>query len=128
MQKNGNAKAEEVKTVKAAEVKPEEKKAVEAVAAEAPAPKKRGPKPGSKRTDKAASKKNEKPAPTKDMFVQIWDKEIDINKVEENIKAQFVADGHRAGAIKKMCVYVKPEEGYAYYVINDKFEGSVYLY
>ncbi len=116
MPKNADTKVTEVIE---AEIKTEETAA---------APKKRGPKPGSKRGDKAAAKKAEKPAPAKDILVQIWDKEIDINRVEENIKSQFVAEGHRAGAIKKMSVYIKPEDGYAYYVINDKFEGSVYLY
>ena len=40
----------------------------------------------------------------------------------------FVAEGHRAGCIKTLNIYVKPEEYKAYYVINDKFFGSVDLF
>lgn len=48
--------------------------------------------------------------------------------IEEKVKAQFVAEGHRAGAIKKLDIYIKPEENAAYYVINEKFSGRVDLF
>ena len=47
---------------------------------------------------------------------------------KDNGKKQFVAEGHRAGCIKTLNIYVKPEEYKAYYVINDKFFGSVDLF
>lgn len=56
-------------------------------------------------------------------------KAIDLAKIEERVKAQFVADGHRAGNIKTLSIYVKPEDYKAYYVINDgKFSGDVDLF
>ena len=55
--------------------------------------------------------------------------EANLSSLEEKIKAQFVEEGHRAGCIRNLDIYVKPEEGKAYYVINDgKFTGSVYLF
>ena len=38
------------------------------------------------------------------------------------------SSGIRAGCIKTLNIYVKPEEYKAYYVINDKFFGSVDLF
>ena len=43
--------------------------------------------------------------------------------VVENVKKAYKAEGNKA-AIKKLQVYVKPEEGVAYYVINDVAEGK----
>ena len=40
-------------------------------------------------------------------------------------KAAYVAEGHRASSIKKLAVYIKPEERKAYYVINEKDTGSI---
>ena len=34
---------------------------------------------------------------------------------------------HRASSVKKLTLYVKPEDRKAYYVINDKTTGSVEL-
>ena len=46
----------------------------------------------------------------------------------EKVKAQFVAEGHRAGNIKSLRIYIKPEDKAAYYVINDKNAGRVDLF
>ena len=45
----------------------------------------------------------------------------------EKAKADYVAAGHKATEAKKVTVYVKPEEGKAYYVVNDTDTGSVAL-
>ena len=62
------------------------------------------------------------------VFVQYQNNEADVAKIEEKIKAQFAADGHRVGNIKKLSIYMKPEEYAAYYVINEKFFGRVDLF
>ena len=58
-------------------------------------------------------------------------KETDVTKkkpaVKEQIVAAYVAEGHRASAIKKLTIYLKPEERKAYYVINEKATGDVDL-
>ena len=43
----------------------------------------------------------------------------------DQAKAAYVAEGHRASGIKKLALYVKPEERKAYYVINEKATGSI---
>lgn len=60
--------------------------------------------------------------------VQYQNNEVDIAKVEEMVKAQFISEGHKASSIKKVNIYVKPEEYSAYYVINDKFCGRVDIF
>ena len=106
------------KTVKATEVKATEVK--EEVKVEAP---------------KAAAKKAPaKKAPAKtaevktEVVVQFMGNEISTAVVEERVKAQFVAEGHKASTIKNVTVYVKPEEFAAYYVINGEFTGRVDLF
>ena len=51
-----------------------------------------------------------------------------MTSVEEKVKAQFVAEGNKASAIKSLNIYVKPEEHSAYYVINDDVTGRVDLF
>lgn len=82
-----------------------------------------------KAAKKAPAKREKEPAKTT-MILQFGSNaEANLSSLEEKIKAQFVEEGHRAGCIRNLDIYVKPEEGKAYYVINDgKFTGSVYLF
>lgn len=73
---------------------------------------------------KAAKKEPVKP----EIIVQYQNSEVDTAAIEERVKAQFVAEGHKAGFIRKLSIYIKPEEYAAYYVINDKFSGRVDLF
>lgn len=91
------------------------------------APKKKPGRPSKK--DKEEEKEKEEGNTGTSMVLQLWGHDIEIAKIEENIKAQFVAEGHRAGNIKNLQVYIKPEENKAYYVINDgKFTGDIGLF
>lgn len=83
-----------------------------------------------KRVAKKAPAKKEKEPTKTNMILQFGSNgEVNLSDLEEKIKAQFVAEGHRAGCIRNLDVYVKPEEGKAYYVINGgKFTGDVYLF
>ena len=49
------------------------------------------------------------------------------NQRPQQVRSAYVAEGHRASGIRKLSVYVKPDEGKAYYVVNDKASGSVDL-
>lgn len=82
-----------------------------------------------KAAKKAPAKKEKEPAKTT-VTLQFGDNgEVNLSALEEKVKAQFVAEGHRAGCIRNLDIYVKPEDGKAYYVINDgKFKGDVYLF
>ena len=62
------------------------------------------------------------------LIVQYQNNEVDTVVVEERVKAQFISEGHKASTIKKVSIYIKPEEYSAYYVINDKFSGRVDLF
>lgn len=81
--------------------------------------------PAKKTTAKTTAKKE---AVKSQYIVQYQNNEVELEKIEERVKAQFVSEGHKAGTIKKINVYVKPEEYSAYYVINDKFSGRVDLF
>ncbi len=118
--KEVEAKAEAVKPV----AKEVEKKAEEVVKKTAST---------AKKTASAAKKTVAKKAAAKEpvkaqVNLQYQNNEIDLAKIEERVKAQFVAEGHKAGTIKKLNIYVKPEEYSAYYVINEKFSGRVDLF
>ena len=58
-------------------------------------------------TKKTATKKVES---SKQILVQYQYNEVDVQAVEAHVKAQFVADGHRASAMKELKIYIKPEE------------------
>jgi hypothetical protein len=79
-----------------------------------------------KAVKKATAKKKEESKTS--VILQFGGQEIDLSNLEERVKAQFVAEGHRAGRINLLNIYAKPEEGKAYYVVNDgKYTGSVDL-
>ncbi len=120
-------KAEEVKEVKAPAV--EEKVVAEAapVAEKVVAEKKPGRKPGSKNKSTAAKTEAKKVEKKDEVFVQFAGEEFVVEEVMEKAKAAYVAEGHRASAIKSVRLYIKPEERKAYYVINDKAAGSIDL-
>lgn len=74
---------------------------------------------------KAVAKKEElKP----EIYVQFNGQEAVLADVIEKAKKQFADEGHRAGSIKTLQVYLKPEEYAAYYVINQKYAGRVNLF
>ena len=83
-------------------------------------------KPAAKTTAKTTAKKAAKFEP--EVIVQYQGNEAEQAEIIEKIKAQFVSEGHRAGNIKSLKVYIKPEDGAAYYVINDKNAGKVNLF
>ena len=109
-------KKEDVKVTETAKVVKEAEVAKATKATKAPA-------------KKAAAKTTAKKEAVKSQYiVQYQNNEVELEKIEERVKAQFVSEGHKAGTIKKINVYVKPEEYSAYYVINDKFSGRVDLF
>ncbi len=122
-------KVEEVvkPVAKAVETKVEEVKAEVAEKVEA-APAKEEKKAAAKPAKKAAAKPAKKEEATAEVYVQYGGGETSVAAVVEKIKAAYVEQGHRASSIKSLNVYLKPEDGAAYYVINDKFDGRVDLF
>ena len=72
-------------------------------------------------TKKAAVQKVE------EVYLQAGGCEWNVSDCKERAVAAFVADGHKASSVKKLVICLKPEEGKAYYVINDSENGSVEL-
>ena len=106
-EKKAAVKAEETK----AAVKAEEKKAA----------------PAAVKEEKPVTKETPKKEAAKKVYVQYQDAEIEPKKVLEQVKTDWVKAGHRVSSIKKVDLYIKPEEGKAYWVINGKETGSVDL-
>lgn len=91
-------------------------------AAAAPAEPARKAAPAAKRAAvKAPAQKVE------ELYLQFGGQEWNVSECRERATAAFVAAGHRASTIKKLAIYLKPEEGKAYYVVNDKENGSIDL-
>ncbi|MBQ9768558.1 MAG: hypothetical protein IJW37_10690 [Lachnospiraceae bacterium] len=123
--KASEKKVEEVKVTAVEETKAAVEAVAEAVVTEK---KKPGRKPGSKnKTTEKATKKVEKPENQEVVYVQFAGEEFVVAEAMEKAKAAYVAEGHRASAIKSLRLYIKPEERKAYYVINDKAAGSIEL-
>lgn len=82
-----------------------------------------------KMTEAAAkrAKKEVKKLALRETYIQFAGNEYKESEIMEKVEAAYKAEGHRVGAIKSIELYVKPEEGAAYYVINDKNYGKVEL-
>ena len=103
------------KTVKAEPVKA----AAKAPAAEKPAAK----KPAAKKT---AAKKT---SATKDIkvkaIVESYGKQVEEKEIIASVKKAWTKSGRKVGEIKSIDLYIKPEEGAVYYVINGVDPGAV---
>jgi len=105
------------------------KKAAKTKAAEVAAEVKEVAKETAAKTKSAAKKTAEKTkaavekAAEKDVvFVEFADKQLDVASLVEAAKADYKAKGHRAPKAVKL--YIKPEEGVAYYTVNDKGDAD----
>ena len=114
------AKTETVKTPVAVEAVKTEEKAVKAAKETKPVAKATKAKPAAKagKTAKPAAKA----APVVKVYVEYQGKQMDMDTILEAVKA---AAGVKT--IKSLEVYVKPEDGAAYYVVNGKDSGKASL-
>ncbi len=111
--KKASAKKAAPKKTEAAEVKAEETKT-----AEEPAPKKA---PAKKTAAKKAAAKTAEPEVT--VTIQFQGKDIAAAQVAEKAKEAF-AQLNPEVEVKTMDIYVKPEEGVAYYAVNGEGSGD----
>lgn len=88
-------------------------------------------KPEVKETKAAKSAKAAKPAKATenkiDIYVEFSGNQYKTEDIISSIQSNWMEEGHRLGSIKSLNVYIKPEAGKAYYVINDKNAGDVSL-
>ena len=64
-------------------------------------------------TKKAAVQKVE------EVYLQAGGCEWNVSDCKERAVAAFVADGHKASSVKKLVIYLKPEEGKAYLGVKE---------
>ena len=103
------------KTVKAEAVKA----AAKAPAAEKPAAK----KPAAKKT--AAKKTSAKKDIKVKAIVEYYGKQVEEKEIIASVKKAWTKSGRKVGEIKSIDLYIKPEEGAVYYVINGVDTGAV---
>jgi hypothetical protein len=111
---------------KAEEVKEDVKEATEKVAEKAAAKTKAVATKTKEAAAKTAgtAKRKVTRKPEKSIVLQYGGKEVSTEELTERAIAQFSAlEG--GVAVKKVTLYLKPEESTAYYVINDDHKGSV---
>lgn len=114
------AEAEEKKTAtKTTPVKTESKPAAKAVETKTKAAKKTTV---AKTTRKPAAKKGTEVKA--DVFVQFGGKEFSEEAIMSKVVAAWEAEGKKASAIKRAKLYIKPEDGKAYYVINEGLKNG----
>ena len=107
-----------------------ETKEPEVVKAEPAAAKK--PAAGKTTTRKTTAKKTTTRKTTKkettdvkaDVFVQYQGIEVSEKAIMEKVVAAWEAEGKKASAIKRVKLYIKPEDGKAYYVINERLKNG----
>jgi hypothetical protein len=61
------------------------------------------------------------------IVLQYGDKSVTYDTIIQNAKGNYQYDMGGIEEIKKLSVYVKPEEDAAYYVVNDKVQGRIGL-
>lgn len=59
--------------------------------------------------------------------VQCFGKEINEKDIIADVKKAWTKAGNKVGDIKTLELYIKPEEGTVYYVINTTESGSITL-
>lgn len=118
-------KEEKVETKKATKKAPAKKAAT--VEKKEVAEKKAPAKKAATTEKKAPAKKAAAKAETV-ITLEFGDYTAIMATVEEKVKAQYVAEGHKASSIKTLNIYVKPFENSAYYVVNGDVTGRVDLF
>lgn len=118
------AAVEETKAVKEvkATVKEADKKAAPKAKAAAKAAKTTKAKKAAKPKAAAKAPKAEKAASAVKVFLEYQGKQMDMDAILEAVKATAGVK-----SVKSLEVYVKPEDGAAYYVVNGKDSGKAAL-
>ena len=83
-----------------------------------------------KETAKAPAKRttNRKTAVKETVYLQYLGKEINKDDLVKQVKDIWTKElKNKAGDLKSVTLYLKPEENMAYYVINDDVTGSIAL-
>lgn len=94
-----------------------------AASAAAQTPEAHDTEPKAKKPAKSAARRGRPPL-TPELYVELGDKQYNVSDIVERAKADYRAT-HKVG-VQSCKVYLKPEEGAAYYVVN-KVSGKLDL-
>ncbi len=61
------------------------------------------------------------------IYVEFYGEQVSKAELVKEAEKMWVAAGKKASDIKKIDLYVIPEEDKAYYVINDELDGSFHI-
>lgn len=121
----GATKAAVQTTLKVEEPKKAETKAEEAAKPAAKTPAKRTTKTAAKRTTTRKTTAKKAAVDVKaELFVQYNGMEYSEKEMMKKVIAAWEAEGKKASAIKRTKLYVKLEDGKAYYVINEGLKNG----
>ena len=62
------------------------------------------------------------------MILQFDGQDVDLSVVEANVKQNWKDAGRKVSEIASLDIYVKPQEGKAFYVVNGEVDGAVDLF
>ena len=62
------------------------------------------------------------------LILQFNGQDADLSAIEANVKQAWKDAGNKVADIASLDIYVKPQEGKAYYVVNKETEGVVDLF
>lgn len=119
------AAAEEIKTTAKETAKTAAKTAVKAAKEAKETVKKTAVKEAKEVAKKTAAKKTVKKDMKVRTFVEFYGKQVEEKEMIARVKKAWTKKGKKVGDIKTLELYVKPEEGAIYYVINTEETGSV---
>lgn len=119
-EKKAAPKAEAVKAEPAKKEEP-----AKAVKKAEPAKKTAAKKPAAKKAAPAKKAEPAKKAAAYTVYVEYGSRQVNADELVKKAEEAFVASGHNAADVKDIKVYVKPEEGAVYYVVNGESAGRV---
>ena len=65
---------------------------------------------------------------SKQLILQFDGKDVDLTAIEANVKKDWKDAGNKVADITSLDMYVKPQEGKVYYVVNGNVEGKIDLF
>lgn len=62
-----------------------------------------------------------------ELYLQYKDHETRLEELQDRILHWWEEKSNEFDQLEKICIYMKPEDDRAYFVINDKYQGEVEL-
>ena len=76
------------------------------------------------KTEAQKTKTPRKPKKVQEVYIEYMDKQIEQQEFINKAVSFWVAEGNKKSDIVSTKVYIQPETGMVYFVINDNFYGS----